>query len=153
WPAQVSEVLRLHDLAAHDLELEVTEGQALSSSAQTDRSLADLTARGLLLSMDDFGMGSTSLLYMHRFKLHTIKLDGSLTREVCSNAVDRDIISCVCRLGHSQGVEVVAEYVETEAQRQMLESLGCDRFQGWLYSPALPADQFLDYLERQRSAM
>lgn len=153
WPAQVSEVLRLHGLAAHDLELEVTEGQALSSSAQTDRSLADLTARGLLLSMDDFGMGSTSLLYMHRFKLHTIKLDGSLTREVCGQAVDRDIISCVCRLGHSQGVEVVAEYVETEAQRQVLETLGCDRFQGWLYSPALPADEFVSYLERQRSAM
>lgn len=153
WSRQVGEVLQAHGLAAHDLELEVTEGQALASTAQTDRSLAELNARGLLLSMDDFGMGSTSLLYMHRFKLHTIKLDASLTREVCRNAVDRDIISCVCRLGHSQGVEVVAEYVETPEQRQVLLALGCDRFQGWLFSPALPADEFLAYLELQRSAM
>lgn len=153
WSRQVGLVLQAHGLAAHDLELEVTEGQALASTAQTDRSLAELNAQGLLLSMDDFGMGSTSLLYMHRFKLHTIKLDGSLTREVCRNVVDRDIISCVCRLGHSQGVEVVAEYVETPEQRQALLALGCDRFQGWLYSPALPANEFLAYLVRQRSAM
>jgi len=153
WSRQVGEALQAHGLAAHDLELEVTEGQALASSAQTDRSLAELSKLGLLLSMDDFGMGSTSLLYMHRFKLHTIKLDGSLTREVCRNAVDRDIISCVCRLGHSQGVEVVAEYVETPEQQQALLALGCDRFQGWLFSPALPAKEFLAYMERQRSAM
>jgi len=59
----------------------------------------------------------------------------------------------VCRLGHSQGVEVVAEYVETEEQRLVLQALGCDRFQGWLFSRALPADEFQAYLARQRSAM
>jgi len=153
WSSQVSEVLQTHGLTPQDLELEVTEGQALASTAQTDRSLAELAAQGLLLSMDDFGMGSTSLLYMHRFQLHTIKLDASLTREVCHNPVDRDIISCVCRLGHSQGVEVVAEFVETPEQWQTLLDLGCDRFQGWLFSRALPADEFLAYMVRQRSAM
>lgn len=148
WSRRVAQVMRAHRLDVHDLELEITEGRALASTEQTDRSLAELANQGMLLSMDDFGMGSTSLLYMHRFKLHTIKLDGNLTRQVCQSGVDRDIISCVCRLGHSQGVEVVAEYVETEEQLLVLKALGCDRFQGWLYSRALPAEEFLAYLER-----
>jgi EAL domain-containing protein (putative c-di-GMP-specific phosphodiesterase class I) len=122
-------------------------GGALGSSAQTDRSLAELSGQGLLLSMDDFGMGSTSLLHAPLSPAHHQARRPS-TRDVCASAVDRDIISCVCRLGHWRAV--VAEYVETLDQWRELKALGCDRFQGWYFSRALPADEFLDYLARRR---
>lgn len=147
WAQTVRDALRTHGIQSQDIDIEITEGRTIANTAQADTTLAELQAMGLSLSMDDFGMGCTSLLYMHRFKVHAIKLDGVLTRKVLDNPVDQDIIRCVCRLGHSQGVYVVAEFVETPAQRDMLLALGCDFFQGWLYSPAMPASKVPGYLD------
>lgn len=147
WVGEVEDALQRFGLRSQDIELEITEGQSLSSSEQTEKTLSALQALGIRLSMDDFGMGCTSLLYMHRFKLHSLKLDGNLTRQVLSNQIDQNIIQCVSRLGHSQGAKVVAEYVETAEQKALLEELGCDVFQGWYYSPALPADQVAAYID------
>ncbi|WP_348028518.1 EAL domain-containing protein [Rhodoferax sp.] len=152
WVQTVRDALRTHGIHSKDLDIEITEGRTLTNTAQADKTLAELQAMGLSLSMDDFGMGCTSLLYMHRFKVYAIKLDGVLTRNVLHNPVDQDIIRCVCRLGHSQGVHVVAEFVETTAQRDLLQALGCDFFQGWLYSPAMPADQIPAYLDAWHTA-
>ncbi|WP_367849174.1 EAL domain-containing protein [Rhodoferax sp. WC2427] len=152
WVQTVADAMRTHGIQSKDIDIEITEGRTLANTAQADKTLADLQAMGLSLSMDDFGMGCTSLLYMHRFKVHAIKLDGVLTRKVLHNPVDQDIIRCVCRLGHSQGVYVVAEFVEQAAQRDMLQALGCDFFQGWLYSPAMPADRIPAYLKAWHKA-
>jgi len=148
----VRKALHTHGLDAQSLDLEITEGRMISSSQQADATLAELEALQLKLSMDDFGMGCTSLLYMQRFRMHSIKLDGRLTRDVPDNPVNQDIIRAVARLGASQGVCVVAEFVEREAQRDLLRELGCDLFQGWLYSPALPAAELPLYLTRLQSA-
>ncbi|MBQ0936479.1 EAL domain-containing protein [Ideonella paludis] len=148
WVTVVRKALQSHNLDAPSLDLEITEGRMMSSSQQADDTLAELEALGLKLSMDDFGMGCTSLLYMQRFRMHSIKLDGRLTRDVLNNPVDQDIIRAVARLGKSQGVCVVAEFVEHQAQRDLLQDLGCDLFQGWLYSPALPAAEMPAYLAR-----
>ena len=96
--------------------------------------------------MDDFGMGYTSLLYLQRIKLSAIKLDGCITRGIEHNLVNQDIVRTVTRLGSSQGVNVIAEYVETPSQQALLQELGCDQFQGWLYSPGLKLPDLLRYL-------
>ena len=152
WAQTVADAMHTHGIQSKNIDIEITEGRTLANTAQADKTLADLQAMGLSLSMDDFGMGCTSLLYMHRFKVHAIKLDGVLTRDVLRNPVDQDIIRCVCRLGHSQGVYVVAEFVEQADQRDMLQALGCDFFQGWLYSPAMPADKVPAYLKAWHKA-
>lgn len=152
WVSVVRKALHIHGLDAPSLDLEITEGRMMSSSQQADATLAELEALHLKLSMDDFGMGCTSLLYMQRFRMHSIKLDGRLTRDVLDNPVNQDIIRAVARLGKSQGVCVVAEFVERQDQRDLLQELGCDLFQGWLYSPALPAAELPAYLQRVQAS-
>ncbi|MBV8621469.1 MAG: PTS sugar transporter subunit IIC/EAL domain-containing protein [Curvibacter sp.] len=152
WVGEVDDALRSFRLHSHDIELEITEGQTLSTGLQTERTLTALQAMDIPLSMDDFGMGCTSLLYMHRFKLHSLKLDGNLTRQVLNSPVDQDIIRCVSRLGHSQGAKVIAEFVETAEQKALLEELGCDIFQGWHFSPALPAADIPAYIAHWEAA-
>jgi EAL domain-containing protein (putative c-di-GMP-specific phosphodiesterase class I) len=93
-------------------------------------------------------MGYSSLLYLRRFRVHVIKIDGSLTRDVLLNATNADIVRTIAALGHSQKAEVVAEFVETLAQREKLMELGCEIFQGFYHSPALNEAQCQDYFSR-----
>lgn len=145
-PGVVLRTLKRHAVPAELLKLEVTEGRALNMTEGSDRSLRALQAAGVGLSMDDFGMGYTSLLYLQRIKLSAIKLDGCITRDIEHNLVNQDIVRTVARLGSSQGVHVIAEFVETESQQALLRELGCDQFQGWLYSPGLKLPDLLRYL-------
>lgn len=145
-PEVVLRTLKRHAVPAELLKLEVTEGRALNMTEGSDRSLRALQAAGVGLSMDDFGMGYTSLLYLQRIKLSAIKLDGCITRDIEHNLVNQDIVRTVARLGSSQGVHVIAEFVETESQQALLRELGCDQFQGWLYSPGLKLPELLRYL-------
>jgi len=145
YAAFVRQCLTRFGLSPSELELEVTEGRTLTTTPQADATLRKLCALGVHLSVDDFGMGSSSLLYMQRFEVSAIKIDGSLTQDVMNNSVSSDIIRTIGILGKKQGVRVVAEFVETAAQRDKLAQLGCDEFQGYLYSPAIHAQAFLVY--------
>lgn len=148
-PTTVAQALRQHQVAPGQLKLEVTEGRALNITEASDRTLRALQDLGVALSMDDFGMGYTSLLYLQRIKLSAIKLDGCITRGIEHNLVNQDIVRTVARLGSSQGVNVIAEYVETPSQQALLQELGCDQFQGWLYSPGLKLPDLLRYLDER----
>jgi len=141
----VQQCLARFELSPSELELEVTEGRTLATTSQADATLRALCAMGVHLSMDDFGMGCSSLLYMQRFEVSAIKIDGSLTRDVMNNDVAADIIRTIGILGKKQGVRVVAEFVETAEQRDKLAELGCDEFQGYLYSPAISSQAFLSH--------
>ena len=152
WPDAVAAALALHRVRPQDLKLEVTEGRALTATEQSERNLARFQAMNVPLCMDDFGMGCTSLLYLQRIRLSAIKLDGCLTRDIERNPVNQDIVRTVARLGHSQGVHVVAEYVETSSQQALLAELGCDQFQGWLYAPGLRLPELLAHLDARRTA-
>ncbi|MDT7517085.1 EAL domain-containing protein [Rhodoferax mekongensis] len=148
WPRFISGSLKKYGLDPQDIELEVTEGRSLSSTPIANDVLKQLQHMGIKLAMDDFGMGYASLLYMQRFDVHAIKLDGCITRNITNEPVNQDIVKAVCDLGSTRGVLVVAEYVEDAAQRDMLYKLGCRHFQGWLYSRALPLDDFIDYFSQ-----
>ncbi|GAB4090132.1 EAL domain-containing protein [Hydrogenophaga soli] len=145
---KVSRTLALHGLQPGEIELEVTESAELPDVPMVNDSLNALVQMGVNLSMDDFGMGYTSLLYMRRFAMSAIKIDGSLTRDVMLEKTNAEIIRTIANLGRAQHVAVVAEYVETVAQRDCLRALGCNVFQGYLYSPPLTEVACIGYIER-----
>ena len=146
--AQVAECLAKNALGAREIALELTESQHVPDDALSLATLKGLEQMGVDLEMDDFGMGYSSMLYIRRFKFAAIKLDGVLTRDVLADKNCRDIIASVVQLGDASGIRVVAEYVETREQQKLLEALGCNEFQGYLYSPPLAAAQCLDYLRK-----
>ena len=148
--------LERHGLDPGEIELEITETLALPDGQAVDGVLGELEATGVRLAIDDFGMGSSSLLYLRRFAVHAIKIDGSLTRDLLDNPTNADIIRTIVMLGRARDVQVVAEFVETVQQRRALEAMGCDVFQGWYHSAPLDEARCMDYFrasaERMRDA-
>ena len=143
--SKLDKLLRQHGLEASEIELEITESTAIPNTQAVEQTLQELADMGVRLAMDDFGMGYSSLLYLRRFHVHSIKVDGSLTRDVLTNNTNAEIIRTIASLGRSQRVDVVAEYVETQEQRVRLADLGCDIFQGYFHSPPLPEAQCIEY--------
>lgn len=143
--------LRKYELTPEEIELEITESSAIPESQIVDQTIAQLITTGVQLSMDDFGMGYSSLHYLRRFKVHAIKIDGSLTRDVLTNRTNADIIRTIAALGQAQQVRVIAEFVETTEQRELLAQMGCDTFQGYLHSRPLTEEQCLDYFKAQEA--
>ena len=103
------------------------------------RALRDLRGLGLHLSVDDFGTGYSSLTYLKRFPVEAIKVDRSFVTGLGLEADDTSIVEAVVRLGHSLGLSVVAEGVETPLQLNRLRELGCDKAQGYLFGRPRPA--------------
>ena len=104
---------------------------------------------GVKLAMDDFGMGHSSLMYLKEYDFDTIKLDGSLVREILTNNNCRNIISSIVLLGKSLNYSVLAEYVEKEEQKRILHELGCEKYQGYLYSKAIPYQKLIKYISQK----
>ena len=96
---------------------------------------------GVTLAIDDFSMGKTSLNYLKDNIFNEIKLDGSLVKGLFTHKNCREIIQSITKLAASLELSVVAEYVETEEQKAVLHEIGCDCYQGYLYSPAVYLDE------------
>ena len=150
--AYVAATLARYGLQANEVGLELTESQHVPDDAHSIQTLKGLEELGVHLEMDDFGMGYSSMLYIRRFRFAAIKLDGVLTRDVLHDRNCREIIATVIRLGEAAGLRIVAEFVETAEQQRVLADLGCDEFQGYLYSRPLPAPECLDYLRSHAPA-
>ena len=129
--------------AGKNMCIEVTEQAAVSFDDHTLSALRALHDMGLLLAIDDFSMGQTSIHYLKDNMFDIIKLDGSIVGGVCTNDATRDIISSIVQLADSLNLMVLAEYVDSEEKKEALHNIGCDNYQGWLYSPAV----FLDSKE------
>ncbi|MBQ3791863.1 MAG: PTS sugar transporter subunit IIC/EAL domain-containing protein [Clostridia bacterium] len=114
--------------------LEVTEQSALNFDENTEKAFSELREMGLLLAIDDFSMGQTSLQYLKENTFDIIKLDGSLVKGLSAGNNCREIISSIVQLASTLRLEVIAEFVETEAERDMLHEIGCDTYQGYLYA-------------------
>ena len=119
------------------LSLEVTEQAALAFNEDTSQALKALRDMGLELAIDDFSMGQTSLHYLKDNMFHMIKLDGSLVKGLSTHENCREIISSIVHLAAILNLRVLAEYVETAEEREVLHEIGCDLYQGYLYSPAV----------------
>ena len=124
-------------LAGVNLCIEITEQAALSFSDEAIAILKGLKDMGVTLAIDDFSMGKTSINYLKDNLFDELKLDGSLVKGLFTHQNCREIVQSITQLAASLNMAVVAEFVETEEQRDVLHEIGCDCYQGWLYSPAV----------------
>jgi EAL domain-containing protein (putative c-di-GMP-specific phosphodiesterase class I) len=139
---QVVAILDATGARPHLLKLELTEGLLVSNVEDVIAKMRVLKQRGVGFSMDDFGTGYSSLSYLKRLPLDQLKIDQSFVRDILVDPNDAAIAKMVVVLAESLGLTVIAEGVETEAQRDLLASQGCHAYQGYLYSKPLPLNEF-----------
>ena len=147
----VLQVLRSTGANPHQLKLELTESLLLEEVEGVIAKMALLKQEGVRFSLDDFGTGYSSLAHLKRLPLYQLKIDQSFVRDVLTDTNDATIARTVIALGHSMGLHVIAEGVETEGQHAFLRAHGCDAFQGYWFSRPLPIDGFEQFLVRQKS--
>ena len=124
------------------LEVELTETTVMTDPEESIAILEKLSKMGVLVSVDDFGTGYSSMSYLRRFPIDKLKIDRSFINEVMSRPDDASIVRAIVSLAHSLRLKVVAEGVESTAQLDFLRTIGCDQYQGFHFSKALPASQF-----------
>ncbi len=139
---QVLETLRRTGAKAHLLKLELTESLLVAKVEDLIGKMHALKARGIQFSLDDFGTGYSSLSYLKRLPLDQLKIDQSFVRDILIDPDDAAIAKLVISLADSLGLAVIAEGVETQAQRDALAGIGCHNYQGYLFSRPLPAAEF-----------
>jgi diguanylate cyclase (GGDEF)-like protein/PAS domain S-box-containing protein len=157
----VEDTLREYGLAPQRLDIELTESMLMEDCDATRALLAEFARTGVRIALDDFGTGHSSLSYLKRFNVHTLKVDRSFVGALPDSSEDRAIAQAVIVMAHSLGMSTVAEGVETSAQLQALGTMGCDEVQGYLVGRPMPADELApwlvarlhrEYLERHRLA-
>jgi diguanylate cyclase (GGDEF)-like protein len=145
--AHLEDLLATSHVDAGSIELEITESVMVEDAETAIALLHRLRSLGLKLAIDDFGTGYSSLAYLSRFPIHKLKIDQSFVRNMHSVREQSAIVQATIGLGHSLGLTVIAEGVETEAQRGMLSGWRCDEIQGYYYSRPLTAESALTFLE------
>ena len=128
------------------LKLELTESMLIDNLEEMVEKMVALQDKGIGLSLDDFGTGYSSLSYLKRLPLDQLKIDQSFVRDVLTDPSDAAIARTVVALAHNLGLGVMAEGVETLAQKEFLAQCGCHAYQGFLFSRALPAEQFAEFV-------
>ncbi|MEO5335658.1 MAG: EAL domain-containing protein [Magnetospirillum sp. WYHS-4] len=144
----VARALEETGLPAECLELEITERVLIEDDPETGVILNTLHEMGVRLSMDDFGTGYSSLSYLKKFPFDTIKVDRSFVRDVNDDPDDAALASAIIAMGHSLGLRIIAEGVETPAQLQFLKERGCHIIQGYYLSRPLAEVDFASFLRR-----
>ncbi len=134
------------ELEATRLEIEITENVFIESMDDSVRTLNELQAMGVHLSLDDFGAGYSSLTYLRRLPVQTLKIDKSFIDSILTDQVHSNLIESIIDMAHILGLSVVAEGVETSAQLDRLAQCGCDTIQGYLVSRAVPEQTALEFL-------
>ena len=125
------------------LHFEITESMVMHNPEQSVRIMAELQAMGIRLDIDDFGVGYSSLAYLKRFPVYGLKIDRSFIQDIPADQNDSAITLAIIAMGHSMGLRVIAEGVETVEQLEALRGFGCDEFQGYYFSRPIPVDAFL----------
>lgn len=145
---QIDETLVRYGLDAQRLEIEILESALISKSAIVSENLDRMRVMGVNVALDDFGTGYSSLSYLTDLAANVLKLDRGFIRDLAEDERQQVIVARIISLAQSLEFTVVAEGVEEEAQRAILERLGCDLYQGYLYSRPLPAADFAGLLRR-----
>jgi diguanylate cyclase (GGDEF)-like protein/PAS domain S-box-containing protein len=142
----VEELLRRTGLQAGLLQLDITETAYISAAAAHESNLDNLKGLGVGISIDDFGMGYSSLSYLKRLPADTLKVDKSFVAGVGEDVQDTAIVQMVIDLAHAFGMEAVAEGVERKKQAEQLKEMGCDMAQGYYFARPLPAEALSEFL-------
>ena len=150
FPVRVSKILDRYKLPPETIELEVTESTALDQNSASLAVLSQIHATGVHLAIDDFGMGHGSLLYFKQFPVSTLKIDKVLSIDVLKSKTAEDIIINIMEFCRGRGVQVVVEFVDNREQLSALERLGCEVFQGYLFSPPKSPVDCLNYIRNYK---
>ena len=138
--ARISAALKKHQINPKLLTCEITESVAMQDSEATMKFFAVLAGVGVHISIDDFGTGYSSLAYLRKLPAEELKIDSSFVCDLEASDEARKVVDAVVKLGQALNLKVVAEGVETEAQHQILRSLGCDELQGFLFAKPMSAE-------------
>lgn len=147
--ACMKECIERYQIPVSKMWIEMTEQDMLSNTETVRKKLEHLKQVGHTLLIDDFGMGHTSLIYLQSNYFDVVKLDGSLVKDILENSTDQEIVASVVGLAQKLNVKVIAEYVETEEQRDKLKELGCFGYQGYLYSKPIRIDEFIIWMKKR----
>ena len=145
---QVLAVLEQTGAKANRLKLELTESVLISDIEGVIAKMNALKANGVGFALDDFGTGYSSLSYLKRLPLDRLKIDQGFVRDILTDTNDVAIAKMVIALANSLGLTVVAEGVESQAQRELLTGLGCHNYQGYLFSRPVPVAEFEVLVQR-----
>ncbi|WP_082711752.1 MULTISPECIES: cyclic di-GMP phosphodiesterase CdpA [Burkholderia] len=146
----VRDAIKLTGIDPRRIVLEITESLLMRDPQHAKSLLEEVTELGIRFAVDDFGTGYSSLAYLQRFPLAKLKIDRSFVENLLTSRNDRAIVSAVVGLAQTLELELVAEGVETEAQRALLTEMGCNHIQGWLVCRALPSDELAMRFEAQQ---
>ncbi|MEH3052911.1 MAG: EAL domain-containing protein [Patulibacter minatonensis] len=147
----VRDALDRSGLPTERLRIEITEGIVLEDIDRTIQQINQLREMGVETMLDDFGTGHSSLAWVQRLPVTCIKIDRAFVGDIAEDGIDRAIVHASLYLSRALGTETVAEGVETEAQREQLVRMGCQKLQGYLFARPQPADVFPDWLAKQRA--
>lgn len=143
---QVCNQITISGINPNLLKLELTESVVLDRVDEVISRMQKLKALGVAFSLDDFGTGFSSLSYLKRLPLDQVKIDQSFIRDISDDPNDAAIVHAIIAMSQSLGLDVIAEGVETLAQRSFLHQYGCDKFQGYLFGKPVPAEIFAQEL-------
>lgn len=144
--------LKKYGIPPQTIEIEITESLLMKDAESVIAKVRQLRQNGILVSIDDFGTRYSSLNYLRRFSVSSLKIDQSFVRDMSQGSGSQAIIRAILGVARSFGLQVLAEGVETEVQRQTLLELGCEEMQGFLFSRALPPLQLEDFMSQWNKA-
>ena len=139
---EIEQAIRVNEHAANGLELEITESVIMEDIKRSIASLQAIRALNVRIAIDDFGTGFSSLSYLAKLPVDTLKIDQSFIKDMTNDRKGLALVGTVINLSHSLKLNVVAEGVETDEQRRLLRLLDCDEMQGFLFSRPVPVDVF-----------
>ncbi|WP_299496229.1 EAL domain-containing protein [uncultured Shewanella sp.] len=144
---RIISILRLTQLPAINLELEITEGTVIHDPETAINVMQQLNKMGISLALDDFGTGYSSLSYLKRFPIHTLKIDKAFIDDIDKSDKDLKMVDSIITMAHNMGLSVVAEGVEHSSQLSILKALKCEFIQGYIYDKPLPLAQYTQRLK------
>jgi len=143
----VDSMLKKYAIDPTQIEFEITESISMSNMQATLRILTNLKELGVSIAIDDFGTGHSSLAYLKKFPIDTLKIDKSFVMGITDDDEDKVIAQTIISMAHSLGMKTVAEGVETLPHVKELENMGCDLLQGYFYSKPIPKNDFVEFLQ------
>jgi diguanylate cyclase (GGDEF)-like protein/PAS domain S-box-containing protein len=144
----VAHQLFINNLSPTQLELEVTERVIMQNDPQTQINITALCDLGVRLSIDDFGTGYSSLAYLQKFPFKTLKIDRGFVSQICEDPNTHRLVDTIITMAHGLDMEIVAEGIENDQQRQMLQKQGCDHAQGYFFSYPGPLKELREKINK-----
>ncbi|WP_281212566.1 EAL domain-containing protein [Shewanella insulae] len=146
---RIESILRLTQLPAANLELEITEGTVIKQPEKAIKVMMQLSKMGVSLALDDFGTGYSSLSYLKRFPIDTLKIDKAFVDDIDKSDRDLKMVDSIITIAHNMGLSVVGEGVEEASQLSILKALKCEEIQGFIYSKAVNEASFTGLLKQE----